>query len=247
MKNTKYTAFKNPLIVALDTDSAESALSLAKSLSPFAGGFKVGLQLYTSAGPAAVRLIAEQAPVFADLKLHDIPNTVAAAAAALVRWGASMINVHAAGGSEMMRAAACAAREEAGKKNLPEPVLLAVTVLTSIDREIFNREVGLPGEIVEKAVAWACLAKEAGLDGVVASPREVSAIREACGRDFVIVTPGIRPHHRVQDDQKRTATPRQAMELGSDFLVVGRPITSAPDPVRAAVAIREEIISFCRQ
>lgn len=246
MKNTKYTAFKNPLIVALDTDSAEEALSLARSLSPWAGGFKIGLQLYTSAGPEVVRLIAEQAPVFADLKLHDIPNTVAAAAAALVRWGAYMINVHAAGGREMMRAAAMAAREEARKKNLPEPILLAVTVLTSIDREIFNREIGLPGEIVDKAAAWALLAKEAGLDGVVASPREVPAIKEACGRNFLVVTPGVRPPSSAQNDQKRTAAPRQAMELGSDYLVVGRPITAAPDPVRAAAAILEEIKSFCR-
>ncbi len=246
MKNTKYTTFKNPLIVALDTDSAEEALSLARSLLPFAGGFKVGLQLYTSAGPSAVSLIAGHAPVFADLKLHDIPNTVAAAAAALVRCGASMINVHAAGGREMMRAAAFAAKEEALKKNLPVPLLLAVTVLTSIDQEIFNREVGVPGEIVERAAAWAFLAKEAGLDGVVASPREVPAIREACGRDFVIVTPGVRPPGSAPNDQKRTATPRQAMELGSDYLVVGRPITAAPDPAGAAAAIWEEIRSFCR-
>jgi len=238
--------FKNPSLWRWTWTAWKVPCRWPGRFCPLPAVFKVGLQLYCSAGPAAVRSLAELAPVFADLKLHDIPNTVAAATAALVRCGASMINVHAAGGGEMMRAAAFAGREEALKKNLSPPLLVAVTVLTSIDQKVFNREVGVPGEIVERVVAWALLAKEAGLDGVVASPREVLAIREACGRDFVIVTPGVRPSGTAQNDQKRTMTPRQALELGSDYLVVGRPITAAPDPAEAAAAIWEEIISFRR-
>ncbi|MCL6635589.1 MAG: orotidine-5'-phosphate decarboxylase [Peptococcaceae bacterium] len=233
---------KNPLIVALDVDTMEEAAGLAQKLAPYVWGFKVGMQLYCSAGPEAVRRLREKnVPVFVDLKLHDIPNTVAGAARALTRHGASILNLHAAGGKAMLRAAAEAARDEAGKAGVEPPLVVAVTVLTSIDQEVFNLEMGIAGPVQDRVVAWALLAREAGLDGVVASPHEIVAIREACGPDFVIITPGVRPACAARGDQKRIMTPREAVELGADYLVVGRPVTAAPDPVQAARAILEEI------
>jgi len=234
--------FKNPLIVALDVDTTAEALSLAERLAPYAGAFKIGLQLFNSAGPDCVRMLRKMgAEVFVDLKLHDIPNTVAGASRALTRHGASIINVHAAGGREMMRAAAGAAADEAARLGLRRPLVIAVTVLTSIDQEVFSREMGIPGEIKERVASWALLAKEAGLDGVVASPLEITAVREACGPDFVIVTPGIRPSGAARGDQKRVMTPGEAVRLGATFLVVGRPITAAPDPAAVAVKILKEM------
>jgi len=234
--------FKNPLIIALDVDTVEEAVSLAERLGPYAGGFKVGMQLYNSAGPEAVRSLREKnVPVFIDLKLHDIPNTVSGAARVLTRHGASILNVHAAGGKAMMQAAAEAARDEADKAGISRPLVIAVTVLTSIDQEVFNHEVGIAGSIQDRVTAWALLAKEAGLDGVVASPREIAAIRKACGPDFVIITPGVRPAGAAANDQKRTMTPGEAIRLGATYLVVGRPVTAAPDPVEAARGILEEI------
>lgn len=238
----KMTSFKNPLIIALDVDTVEKAVDLAEKLEPFAGGFKVGMQLYNSVGPEAVRRLREKnAPVFIDLKLHDIPNTVSGAIRVLTRHGASILNVHAAGGGEMMHAAAEAARDEAARAGLNRPLVIAVTVLTSIGQEVFNKEVGVPGPIQDRVVAWAQLAQEAGLDGVVASPREIAAIRAACGPDFVIITPGVRPAGAAANDQKRTMTPGEAIRLGATYLVVGRPVTAAPDPVEAAMAILGEI------
>lgn len=235
-------SFKNPLIIALDVDTVEEAVTLAERLGPYAGGFKVGMQLYNSAGPEVVRkLIEKKVPVFIDLKLHDIPNTVSGAARVLTRLGASILNVHAAGGSAMMQAAAEAAQSEADKAGISRPLVIAVTVLTSIDQEVFNHEVGITGSIQDRVTAWALLAKEAGLDGVVASPREIAAISAACGPDFVIITPGVRPAGAAANDQKRTMTPGEAIRLGASYLVVGRPITSAPDPVEATRAILEEV------
>lgn len=235
-------ALKNPLIIALDVDTLEEAEILANKLYAHAGAFKVGLQLYNSAGPEALKKLKQKGvPVFVDLKLHDIPNTVAAAARVLTRYGASILNVHAAGGSAMMRAAAEAVRKEAAGNGIGRPLITAVTVLTSIDQEMFNNEMGIPGPLQKQVTTWALLARASGLDGVVASPREITAIREACGPDFVIITPGVRPAGAAANDQKRTMTPAEAMKLGATYLVVGRPVTASPDPVQAIREILKEI------
>lgn len=235
-------ALKNPLIIALDVDTLEEAEILANKLYAHAGAFKVGLQLYNSAGPEALKKLKQKGvPVFVDLKLHDIPNTVAAAARVLTRYGASILNVHAAGGSAMMRAAAEAVRKEAAGNGIGRPLVTAVTVLTSIDQEMFNNEMGIPGLLQKQVTTWALLARASGLDGVVASPREITAIREACGPDFVIITPGVRPAGAAANDQKRTMTPAEAMKLGATYLVVGRPVTASPDPVQAIREILKEI------
>ncbi len=234
--------FKNPLIIALDVDTTKEAAALVDMLGPCAGGFKVGMQLYNSAGPEAVRRLRERGiPLFVDLKLHDIPNTVAGAARALTRHGASILNVHAAGGSEMMRTATEAARDEAAKAGIDPPLVVAVTVLTSISQDVFNCEIGIPGSIQDRVTTWALLAREAGLDGVVASPLEVRAVRETCGPGFVIITPGVRPAGVAINDQKRTMTPGEAIRAGATYLVVGRPVTAAPDPVQAASFILADI------
>lgn len=233
---------KKRLIVALDVDNLERARDLVVELKPHVGLFKVGMELFNSSGPDAVRLIRGLgAEVFVDLKLHDIPNTVAGAARALMRHGAGIINVHAAGGREMMQAAARAVREEAGSMHVRPPLVVAVTVLTSINQAAFNDELGLPGEISQRVVAWAILARQCGLDGVVASPREVLAIRAACGEDFVIITPGVRPSGAGHQDQKRTMTPADAVAAGATYLVVGRPITGAGDRVAASIQVVKEM------
>jgi len=233
---------KNPLIIALDVDTNEEAVALADKLGPYAGAFKVGMQLYNSVGPEAIsRLKEKNASVFVDLKLHDIPNTVAGAARVLTRHGVSILNVHASGGSAMMRAAANAARDEAEIAGVGCPLIVAVTVLTSIDQELFNNEIGFTGLIKDRVVAWAKMAQEAGLDGVVASTQEITAIRKACGNDFIIITPGVRPAGVDAHDQKRTMTPGEAVRLGATYLVVGRPVTASADPVEAARAILKEI------
>ncbi len=234
--------FKNQLIIALDVDTMAQAGTLADKLGPYAGGFKVGMQLYNSVGPEAVRGLREKgAPVFVDLKLHDIPNTVAGAARVLTGHGASILNVHAAGGVDMMAAAVNASRDEAVRTGIKPPLVVAVTVLTSISQDVFNKEIGITGAIRDRVVSWAMLAREAGLDGVVASPLEIAPIRKACGNDFVIITPGVRPAGTSTDDQKRTMTPGEAVRLGATYLVVGRPVTAAPDPVQAVCAILDEM------
>ncbi|OPZ73829.1 MAG: Orotidine 5'-phosphate decarboxylase [Firmicutes bacterium ADurb.Bin456] len=238
----KVLALKNPLIIALDVDTLEEAEILTNKLSAYVGAFKVGLQLYNSVGPEVLKKLKRKGvPVFVDLKLHDIPNTVAAAAKVLTRYGASILNVHAAGGSAMMRAAAEAVRAEAARSGTGRPLVTAVTVLTSIDQEVFNNEMGIPGSLQKQVTAWALLAKTCGLDGVVASPGEITAIREACGQDFVIITPGVRPVWSMANDQKRTMTPAEAAKLGATYLVVGRPVTASPDPVKAIQEVLKEI------
>jgi len=236
---------RSSLIVALDFDSLKSALSFAQTVADLVGMFKVGSQLFSNAGPEAVRQVAALGNgVFLDLKYHDIPNTVAGAVlASAAISGVQLVNVHALGGSAMLKAAAQAI--SAGvPMGADRPRLIAVTVLTSMDQKAL-REAGIAGTPLTRAVKLAQLAKKCGVDGVVASVQEAKAIRKACGRDFLIVTPGVRPTEKSggkrKDDQARTATPAQAIHAGSDYLVVGRPITAAGDPRAAAQAIVDEI------
>jgi orotidine-5'-phosphate decarboxylase len=231
----------NRILVALDVDSAAKALALAEALRGTVAGYKIGKQLFTAEGPDVVRaLTARGDRVFLDLKFHDIPNTVAGAVRSAMATGAWMVNVHASGGSAMMRAAAQAAHDTAAKTGAARPLVVGVTVLTSMD-EAALAEVGTTRRVMEQVVHLARLAKGAGLDGVVASPQEIAAIRAACGPDFHIVTPGIRPAGQAgTDDQARTLTPRDAVAAGATYLVIGRPITAAADPRAAAEAIAAE-------
>lgn len=234
---------KEKLIVALDVESAGEALRLFGELREEVGMFKVGSQLFTSAGPDLVRrLVADDARVFLDLKFHDIPNTVAAAAREAVRLGVALFNVHAAGGSEMLRRAAEATHEEATRLGVAKPSLIAVTVLTSMDAEGLT-ETGVEAASVEAQVRrMASLTDAAGLDGVVASPHEIGPVREAVGRaGFLVVTPGVSPTAAAYADQKRVTSPAEAVRRGADFIVVGRAILNAPDPGRAARAVVEEM------
>lgn len=233
---------KEKLIVALDVDSLDRALELVEQLQPHVGMFKVGMELYNAVGPRAVQAIRERGgKVFVDLKLHDIPTTVAKAARVLTRNGASIINVHAGGGLAMMQAAASAVQDEAAMLGIEMPQVIAVTVLTSMDQSALNSQLNISGTVEEQVVRWAKLAQQAGLHGVVASPWEIKAIREACGSSFVIITPGIRPMGVKKNDQERVMTPKEAVELGATYLVIGRPITGAENPVQAAKTIVEEI------
>jgi orotidine-5'-phosphate decarboxylase len=232
----------NPLLVALDVDSAARARTLAEELRGVAGGFKIGSQLFTSEGPRIVEDLATRGDrVFLDLKFHDIPNQVAGAIAAATRLGVWMVNVHASGGVDMMRAAAGAAREESSRLGREVPLVIAVTVLTSMS-DAALKDIGLSGSAADQVVRLAALAETSGLDGVVASPREVLLIRRQCGRGFAIVTPGIRGGTAVSaaDDQHRTDSPSGALAAGASFLVVGRPIIASADPRAAAERIAEE-------
>jgi orotidine-5'-phosphate decarboxylase len=236
---------RSHLAVALDLPGREAILAAVRALAPEVGVFKLGLEAFVSQGPGLVRETAARGRVFLDLKLHDIPNTVGRAAAAAVATGASIVNCHASGGREMMRAFGEEGRGAAAKAGLPRPSLIAVTVLTSLDAAVLS-SVGLSGSPREAAVRLAVLAREAGLDGVVCSPEEIGAIRAACGKDFLLVVPGVRPSGTERDDQKRIATPGEALAAGADLLVVGRPILSAPDRVAAARAIVEEMAAVLR-
>lgn len=228
----------NPILVALDVDSAAKAIELADALRGAVGGFKIGKQLFTAAGPAMVRELTSRGDrVFLDLKFHDIPNTVAGAVQSAVATGAWMVNVHASGGSAMMKAAADAATKAAAALGRPRPLVIGVTVLTSMN-DAALAEIGVSRPMIDQVVHLARLAKQSGLDGVVASPQETAAIRAACGADFAIVTPGIRPaDQQGKDDQARTLTPAEAIKAGSTYLVIGRPITGAPNPREAATSI----------
>jgi orotidine-5'-phosphate decarboxylase len=229
------------LYVALDVERLDAAEALLERLSGVVGGCKIGSQLFTAAGPAAVERARKRGyRVFLDLKYHDIPNTVAGAVREATRLGVFMLNVHASGGLATLRAAAEAATAAAAEFALPRPLVLGVTVLTSLDRRALEVEVGVHGTVEAHVLHLAGHAREAGLDGCVASPKEISPLRLALGRRWVIVTPGIRPAER-DDDQARTATPGAAARAGADYLVVGRPITAAADPVAAAQAIVAEI------
>ncbi|MEG0874553.1 MAG: orotidine-5'-phosphate decarboxylase [Clostridiales bacterium] len=231
---------KNKIIVALDVPTKEAALEIVEELGDSVGAYKIGMQLYNVCGPAIIEdVAARNGKVFLDLKFHDIPNTVASASRVVADLGVFMFNVHACGGYTMMAEAVKALDDEAKKLGVEKPLLIAVTVLTSMGQDELKNEVGVEREIGAQVVALAKLAKKAGMDGVVASPLEIKMIREACGEDFIIVTPGIRPRDAGADDQKRIKTPGEAVQDGADYLVIGRPITKAenrPAAVKAIVA-----------
>jgi orotidine-5'-phosphate decarboxylase len=231
------------LLVALDVESGERAVRLAGALRGVAGGVKVGSRLFTLEGPSLVRRLVDAGHrVFLDLKFHDIPNQVAQSVDAAVQTGAWMINVHASGGVPMMRAAAQAVREAAARAGGPKPLLIAVTVLTSMDQDTLG-EVGVTRPVLDQVLALAQLTQQAGLDGVVASAQETPAIRRACGSSFAIVTPGIRGASagEAKNDQARTMGPAEAVRAGASYIVVGRPIIAAADPRAAAEAIASEL------
>jgi orotidine-5'-phosphate decarboxylase len=228
---------KNPLIVALDVPTLEEARKLLKELNGVASYYKIGMELFTSLGWEAVELVREnKASVFLDLKFHDIPNTVARTAAVVCRHEVEMFNIHTLGGSEMMAAVRKSVDGEVkpGKK---KPVVLGVTILTSHSQEAFQTDLGIQREIRDQVLHLAKLAHRAGLDGVVCSPHEIELLRKEFPRDFVIVTPGIRPAGSAEQDQKRIMTPREAVEKGSDYIVVGRPVTASPNPRKTALEI----------
>ena len=233
------------LLVALDVEDGLQALNLAAQLRGIVGGFKIGSRLFTSSGPSLVRTLSQDRGdrIFLDLKFHDIPNTVATAVSAAVSLGVWMVNVHAAGGTRMMQAAIQAAREAARTARQKPPLVIAVTVLTSINEAVLA-ETGVNAPVLDQVATLARLTQAAGLDGVVASPRETPLIRQACGKDFTIVTPGIRDARApvTKDDQERTMTAREALAAGASYIVVGRPIIAAPDPRAAA----ESIVKSCR-
>ena len=233
----KRGSMRERLIVALDVDTLEQAKRLVQLLAGEAGMFKVGKQLFTHGGPQAVQLIQQLGgEIFLDLKFHDIPNTVAKAAIEATRLGVKMFNVHASGSLEMMLTTVKEVERVCRQEKLRRPIMLAVTVLTSLNQEDLLR-VGVEHKVADQVVRLALLTKEAGMDGVVASPHEVSDIRAACGRSFVIVTPGIRPAEAGRNDQQRVMTPADAIRAGVDYIVVGRPIIEARDPIGAARAI----------
>jgi len=233
---------KEKIIVALDVPTAEEAGKIVSEIGGEVGAFKIGLQLFTSAGASFVREVVDSgAKVFLDVKFHDIPNTVASAAVEVARLGVWMFNVHALGGSEMLRKTVENVREVCEKENLEKPKIIGVTVLTSANRETL-KEVGLEKDLDWQVLHLAKLSAKCELDGVVASPQEVLAIRrEVEKEDFLIVTPGIRPAFATNDDQKRVTTPKEAVQAGSDYLVIGRPILQAGDKVSAVRQILDEI------
>lgn len=230
----------NRILTALDFPDGASAIAMADRLRGAVGGFKVGKQLFTAEGPALVRALVERGDrVFLDLKFHDIPNTVAGAVTSAARLGVWMVNVHASGGRAMMAAARDAA-DRAAEGGATRPLVIGVTVLTSLDAAALA-ETGVADDPARQVVRLATLAREAGLDGVVCSPQEIELVRKACGGDFLIVTPGVRGAGDAKGDQSRTATPEGAVRAGADYLVIGRPITAASDPREAADRIAAEM------
>ncbi len=235
-----YAPVKEKIIVALDVDTTEAAREIVDELTGEVGIFKIGLQLFTLSGTSFIKeLVQKGHKIFLDLKFHDIPNTVAAASIEAARLGVWMFNVHAAGGSEMMRQAASKTREACETENLGRPYIIGVTVLTNSDGSTLS-ETGISGNVDDQVVRLAKLTRECGLDGVVASGKEAAMIRQTVkNRDFLIITPGIRPANATSDDQRRVITPEAAISAGSGFLVIGRPITEAKDRVKAVRDIIE--------
>lgn len=232
---------KDRLIVALDVSTLDSLIQTVDVLGDAVSYYKIGMESFYSLGAAALDLLkVKQKNAFLDLKLHDIPNTVARSVKALCRFSPSMTTIHAAGGPSMLKAAVAAANEAAAKLNLPRPKLLGITVLTSISEPEWA-EIGNERSVRDSVLRLALCCKQSGLDGVVASPQEAAAIRKICGDDFLIVTPGVRPLNSEQGDQSRTMTPAEALRAGADYLVVGRPILAAADPRLAATSIVREM------
>lgn len=234
-------SMRERLILALDVDDLERVKALVSLLDSKVGMFKVGKQLFTHAGPQAVKLIQGMGgEVFLDLKFHDIPNTVAKAAIEATRLGVKMFNVHASGSLEMMRLTVREVSRVCRQEGLRRPIMLAVTVLTSLNKSDLQR-VGVDGEVADQVIRLALLTRQAGMDGVVASPQEVAPIRAACGRRFIIVSPGVRPQRAKRNDQRRVMTPEETIRAGADYIVVGRPIMEAKDPMSAAQEIITEM------
>ena len=233
---------RDRLIVALDTDDGEDIDWLSGTLMDTVRWFKMGFQAFSALGMEAFPWFKQNGhKVFVDLKFHDIPNTVARDVGMMTKHGANMINMHAAGGLEMMQTARNSADDAAYKANIPRPILLGVTILTSIDETGFQQNFGSERHLTEQVVYFAQLTQAAGLDGVVASPLEIQPIRKACGDNFLIVTPGIRPKWAETGDQRRITTPAEAIKQGADYIVVGRPIIEAEDPLEAAEMILDEM------
>jgi orotidine-5'-phosphate decarboxylase len=241
------------ILVAIDTPDVSRATQLSRDLAGTVGGIKLGLEFFNANGPDGIEKVVRAGPeetprgeapvqqrLFLDLKFHDIPNTVAGAVRSVMNLGPAILNVHAGGGPAMMKAAREAADFHADSLGIVRPMLIAVTVLTSLDDDDLAA-VGQQAPVADQVVRLAQLTKDCGLDGVVCSAREISAIRQACGPDFKLIVPGIRPAGAESADQKRTMTPKQALGAGADFLVIGRPITGAPDPAEAARAIAAEM------
>jgi orotidine-5'-phosphate decarboxylase len=232
---------QNPIIVALDVPTAEAALKLAGQLAPVAGGFKIGSELFTAAGPDIVSRVRERgALVFLDLKFHDIPNTVAKAVASAVRLDVQMLTVHTSGGFEMLKAAERSAQEASEKLGRQPPLVLGVTVLTNLDAGAL-KEVGLDASVEDQVRRLAAVAVRAGVRGLVCSPLETASLRQTIPSTMQLVTPGVRTGAEKADDQKRTLTPREAMAAGANWLVIGRPIYAAPDPRAAAEKILADL------
>ena len=229
------------IFIPLDTPNLDQALKIANGLRGLIGGVKIGKEFFTALGPAGVKQIkALGIKLFIDLKFHDIPNTVAGAVRSAIHLEPAILNVHAQGGRSMLMAARDATAEESSKTGISPPLLLGVTVLTSIgDRDL--KDVGVNDTVMDQVKRLATLCQETGLDGVVCSAREISALRIICGPEFKLLTPGIRPNWAANDDQKRIVTPGEAIKLGADYLVIGRPIYGANDPVSAANKIIVEI------
>ena len=229
------------LIVALDVPDLKRAEAIVEKISPLVKIFKIGKELFTSAGPEAVRMVhSHKCRVFLDLKFHDIPNTVASACEAAAKLGVFMMNVHALGGKTMMVNAVQAVHQVASVEKTPAPKVLGVTVLTSL-KDVDLKDVGISKKVKQEVSILALLAKNSGLDGVVASAQEISLIRNLVGKNFLIVTPGVRPTWAAHGDQKRVMTPAEAVSAGADYIVVGRPITQHPQPLVAVEKILKEI------
>jgi orotidine-5'-phosphate decarboxylase len=238
-------AAKDKIILALDVSTEQEAVGLVKDLKDLVGAFKIGLELFTSIGPRifdAVRNAGAE-KIFFDGKFHDIPNTVAGASRAAVRMGVWMFNVHAPGGTVMMRAAADAAAEESAKLNVETPIIIGVTVLTSISPETLRHELSVSTLLENQVTHLAQLAQNSGLNGVVASPQEIVPVKAACGPEFLVVTPGVRPVWAAKNDQARIMTPAEAVRAGADYMVIGRAITAAENRRAAAERVIEELES----
>ena len=233
----------NPVICAIDTSQLDHAITLCQTLAPYIGMAKLGLEFFMAHGPDgihAVRKATPELPIFLDVKLHDIPNTVSKAIASLIPLNLAIITLHCAGGTHMLRLAAETAHNEASKRGIHAPKLIGITVLTSLDQTDLQ-QIGVSASPDQQVTRLASLANASGIDGIVCSPHEIVAVRTHCGKDFTIITPGIRPHASPQNDQKRTLTPQEALAKGANYLVIGRPITDSTNPAEAAKAIMDSL------